>query len=356
MIKPFKPYCAEQPWLPFSEVLMDWDEDFHQLMLCDQIRMQAYEQAIRQAVRPGDRVVDLGTGTGILAQWALQAGASTVYGIDMDSDILAHATRRIADEGFGDRFVPINQLSYDVRMPEKADVLISEIIGNIGDNEDFQPILEDAIARFLKPGGVAIPDSVETFIVPVSSEQSNRCIALGEIRTLNKRYQLADLMQEQCVQDPFNLYYDNIIPERQHLSSCARVQYYHDRWDQSPEYERLLKFTAHSEGVLTGFKGFFQARLFGDIILDISSGEISPSDFASRKCSDSWKHCYFPIEQAIPVCKGDEISLTFRRSYPMTRDGSGFRQFYSWSGTVNRNHFPVGEFNQGMQPDRLKAG
>ena len=351
MIKPFKPYCAEQPWLPFSEVLIDWDEDFHQLMLCDQIRMQAYEQAIKQAVRPGDMVVDLGTGTGILALWALKAGADTVYGIDMDREILAHASRRIADEGFAERFVPLNQLSYDVRLPQKADVLISEIIGNIGDNEDFQPILEDAIARFLKPGGIAIPAAVETFIVPVSSEKSNRHIALGEICTLNKNYQLSDLMQHKYVQDPFNLYYDTIIPEQRHLSSCARLQYYHGGWHQAPEYERTLTYTVHAPGVLTGFKGFFQASLTGNVVLDISSGDIS-----NRKCSDSWKHCYFPIENAIPVINGDIITLTFRRSYPSSRDRSGFRQLYSWRGAVTRNQFSVAEFNQGMEPNRLKAG
>ncbi len=44
-------------------------------MLDDQIRMAAYKNAIQEVVKPGMVVLDLGTGTGILGLWALQAGA-----------------------------------------------------------------------------------------------------------------------------------------------------------------------------------------------------------------------------------------------------------------------------------------
>ena len=50
----------------------------HRLMLADAERMRAYQQAIAARVRPGQRVLDLGTGTGVLAMWAAQAGAEVV--------------------------------------------------------------------------------------------------------------------------------------------------------------------------------------------------------------------------------------------------------------------------------------
>ena len=44
----------------------------HIRMLADNIRVEAYRRAIFQTVRNGDRVVDIGTGTGVLAFFALQ--------------------------------------------------------------------------------------------------------------------------------------------------------------------------------------------------------------------------------------------------------------------------------------------
>ena len=327
MIEPFKPYAPEQPWLPFSEVLLDWDDDFHQLMLCDHIRMVAYENAIRSLVRPGQVVVDLGTGTGILALWALQAGAERVYGIDLDAGVLELAAQRMHAHGFTDRFIAVNKLSYDVVLPEPADVLISEIMGNVGDNEDFQPILQDAIARLLKPGGIAIPSAVDTFIVPVEAMRTHQAIRNGAVATLNSRYQFQQLLRQKNICNPFNLYYDTIIPQRQHLANVLKVKRYGGDWHQTPQYRRTLEFHVKKTGTLTGFKGFFRAQLAPDVILDISSGDIR-----GRRSSDSWKHCFFPIEEPLAVNAGDSIQLCFERRYP--HDQAPFRQIYSWRGGI----------------------
>src|SRR5688572_16038338 len=59
-------------------------------MLADQARMAFYHAAIARHIQPGDRVIDLGTGTGILAAFAARRGAAHVYAID-HSEILTHA-------------------------------------------------------------------------------------------------------------------------------------------------------------------------------------------------------------------------------------------------------------------------
>src|SRR5687767_11975833 len=59
-------------------------------MLADQPRMAFYHAAVARHIQPGDRVVDLGTGTGILAAFAARRGAAHVYAID-HSSILTHA-------------------------------------------------------------------------------------------------------------------------------------------------------------------------------------------------------------------------------------------------------------------------
>src|SRR5437879_5144708 len=84
-------YFAEQVWSPTSESILTWDEAFHDLLLRDRLRMTNYRKAVFETVRPGDHVVDLGVGTGILSQWALEAGARRVTGIEMNPQILSDA-------------------------------------------------------------------------------------------------------------------------------------------------------------------------------------------------------------------------------------------------------------------------
>jgi type I protein arginine methyltransferase len=338
-------YFPEQVWPPFSESVLDWDEAFHELMLNDRLRMVAYRKAIFETVRPGDIVLDLGTGTGILSQWALEAGARRVFGIDFNPAILARATERIRDAGLADRFEPINQLSFDVQLPQRVDVLISEIIGNLADNEDFQPILHDAIRRFVAPGGRILPMTTASYLVPVAALLAHHHVATGAIARLTPRYDIAALYREKQIRSPFNLYYDCILSRRSYLSRPALLRAYHGAWDQPATYHCDRSFTIEQAGRLTGFKGYFVAALTPDTTLDISS-----DDIAAAETSDSWKHAYLPIEHPIDVEQGDRLDVSVTRRYP---DGDrAFRQIYGWQGQVERAGRVIGRFAQCMDEAR----
>ena len=84
--------------------------------------------------------------------------------------------------------------------------------------------------------------------------------------------------------------------------------------DDRSQENRLL-FTIQEDGLLTGFKGYFIAELVDGVVLDISGGDIE-----GRKTSDSWKHCYLPIEQAVEVRMGDIVEVTYRRHPPAPKD------------------------------------
>ncbi|MEX0732212.1 MAG: 50S ribosomal protein L11 methyltransferase [Aquisalimonadaceae bacterium] len=336
-----KQYFHEQPWLPFSESLLEWDEAFHQLMLGDTLRMNAYRTAIQETVKPGDVVLDLGTGTGILSLWALEAGAHRVYGVDLDGDILKRAVSRIEQAGFADHFEPINKISYEVELPRKVDVLISEIMGNMGDNEDFQPIIQDAIHRFLKPDGVTLPLKVTSYLVPVSSPRAHQLIKEREIATLNDHYHLDTLCEEKALNGPFNLYYDTILPKAGYIGDPAVLNRFHRDWDQPPTYDINLSFNVKKPAVLTGFKVYFVAQLTASVTLDISGDDID-----NRETSDSWKHAYLPIESPIKIEPGDQIRVQYSRAYPDTT--VAFRQIYTWSGQIVREGKIVATFRQSM--------
>jgi protein arginine N-methyltransferase 1 len=341
-------YYPEQPWLPFSELLMEWEEKFHKLMLNDHLRMVAYETAIKSVVKQGDVVLDLGAGTGILSQWALEAGAKKVYAIEMDLEILKIAVQRIIRFDFSERFIPINRLSYEVSLPEKVDVVISEIIGNLADNEDFQPIIQDALKRFLKPGGRAIPQSVFSYIVPIASDKAYQCVKTKNIATLDpSKYSLAGLLKDKHSVNPFNMYYDTVLPSTCYLSKPEQLKCYEGQWDQPSVYSLDMKFVIDRPGMLTGFKGYFVANLAKDVLLDISG-----DDIIARTASDSWKHAYLPIEMPIAVHTGDVLHLAFSRFNP-PESRNYFRQIYRWQGFVERGSEIIGKFDQCLDESQL---
>lgn len=333
-------YELEEVWLPVSENILAWEEDFHQLMLDDEIRMAAYKNAIREAVKPGMTVLDLGTGTGILGLWALQAGASYLYAIDVNAAVIPKAIASFEASGFEGKFHVFQGLSYDITLPRQVDLIISEIIGNLGDNEDFIPILSDARTRFLNPSGQMLPRSVRSQLVPVSATKAHQQVAAKQCRALNANYSLPELMQRLAVKSPFNLYYDTIIPRSTYLSEPkVAKECLFDGNDQAT-YAAELSYIASRDGTLTGFKGSFIAALSESVTLDISG-----DDIAGRSTSDSWKHCYLPILEPISVQRDDEIHLRFARSYPGHRE-SPFRQCYRWSGEIRRHGKVIATFDQ----------
>ncbi|HDT1677210.1 TPA: methyltransferase domain-containing protein [Enterobacter hormaechei subsp. steigerwaltii] len=333
-------YMAEQVWTPFSESVLGWDDAFHNLMLGDRLRMRAYRQAIFEMVRPGDQVIDLGTGTGILSQWALEAGAAQVIGIEMNAEILQLAVSRLEQTGHGKRFIPINRLSYDIELAQPADVLISEIMGNLGDNENFQPILQDAIRRFLKPGGRILPLEVCSYLAPVAAVRAHQDLRTAQVKSLTPRYDVRQLYRQRNIHSPFNLYYDCILPRSLYLAEPLLLCRYSGTWEQPATYTRELSYVLHSNGLLTGFKGYFVAQLSPHTTLDIAG-----DDIATGNTSDSWKHAFLPIETPVEVCRGDTLEMTFSRRYP-EEDGTCFQQVYEWRGRIVRDGQTVGEFAQ----------
>src|SRR2546425_284707 len=61
---------------PYDEIWL------HQKMIMDRLRVEAFDRALRAAIRPGDTVLDVGAGRGILSLLAAGAGAGRVYAVE----------------------------------------------------------------------------------------------------------------------------------------------------------------------------------------------------------------------------------------------------------------------------------
>jgi type I protein arginine methyltransferase len=127
-------------------------------MIADRIRTDAYYAALRQAVRPGSVVLDIGTGTGIFALLARRLGARKVYAVE-PSDAIQVAREIAGANDCDDHIEFIQKLSTEIELPERPDVIVSDIRGVLPLFDHHLPSIIDARERLLAPGGILIPQS-----------------------------------------------------------------------------------------------------------------------------------------------------------------------------------------------------
>lgn len=139
----------------------------HIAMLNDEARTAGYIEAIHNTVQPGDVVVDLGTGTGVLATAAAQAGARRVFAIE-SGRIGLSAKRVFVANGVEDRVKLLQGWSTKLDLPEPADLMVSEILGNNPFGEKILEYTLDARRRFLRPKARLIPARLKVFATLVA--------------------------------------------------------------------------------------------------------------------------------------------------------------------------------------------
>jgi len=133
--------------------------EVHRSMICDRVRTEAFRRAIDSVVRPGDIVLDVGAGTGILSLFAARAGAARVYAVERTT-VAVLAQELVAANGFGEAVQVIQGDIMDIELPERVDVIVSEWLGGFGIDEGMLAPVIAARDRWLRPGGVMIPRSV----------------------------------------------------------------------------------------------------------------------------------------------------------------------------------------------------
>jgi len=136
-------------------------------MICDRVRTDAFRLAIEAVVRPGDVVLDVGAGSGILSIFAAQAGAARVYAVEATT-VAVMAEQLAAANGVSDIVRVIQDDMFDVELPERVDVIVSEWLGGFGIDEGMLVPVIAARERWLKPGGTMIPESVTAWTALVN--------------------------------------------------------------------------------------------------------------------------------------------------------------------------------------------
>jgi protein arginine N-methyltransferase 1 len=267
----------------------------HRTYLRDRHRLSAYERALREVVKPGDVVVDLASGTGILGMLACRAGAARVYAIEEDG--IAGLARQIARvNGLEERITGLRGHSQTITPPERADVVVCDQIGGFGLEAGILDLFQDARARFLRPGGTMIPCGLDLMVAPVEHPLMH-----GRLRFWKGRP--ADFDCGPAAAIAANTGYP-VRLRQQHLLSAPVSAI---ALDLTAETTIPLRATvtprASRDGVLHGFGGWFIARLAPHVTM--TNSPLSAERILRRQV-------FFPIEEAVPVEAGATIEISLR--------------------------------------------
>lgn len=262
----------------------------HAEMLFDEERVTRYSDAIAATIREGDIVADIGTGTGLLAFLSLDAGAKRVHAIERSPAI--QWARRIAERnGYIDRIVFHEQDSRSCSLPEKVDVIVSELLGHMAFEEGMVESVFDARRRFLREGGRVIPQRVDL------------CVALAYKPDIFSEYidiwnNVRGIDYSVLREEALKACYVTGIADRDLISEpriLIRVDF---ESDAPPDFHGELMLTAYRDGDVNGVGLWFDANLAPGVRL--SSGPWSRTH---------WHQCFAPIAEPMSVLADESLAL-----------------------------------------------
>jgi protein arginine N-methyltransferase 1 len=280
-------------------------------MAADLPRIQPYAEALRKVITPESVVLEIGTGTGVMAMHACQLGARHVYAIEVE-DAIEVARESAAANGFADRITFIQAVASEVALPEPVDIMFSDLRGVLPLHNYHLETIMDARSRFLKPGGVQIPQQDTLYVSPV---------------------QAPDVYQqhvEPWTKNPFGLdmsagrrwmvnryYKARVAPEQMVLPAkvWAVLDY---RTLTELNYAQTLTWTTEEAYTLHGLQVWFEAVLYGDV------GFSTSPEYPSM----AYNSTFFPFAEPVALVRGDELQVRLRA------DNFGGQYTFSWNTQV----------------------
>ncbi|KAK1289111.1 Protein arginine N-methyltransferase 5 [Acorus calamus] len=315
---------------PLQPLMDNLEAQTYETFEKDTVKYSQYQRAISKALleRVSDEMASttttvlmvVGAGRGPLVRASLQAAEETsrrlkVYAVEKNPNAVVTLHSLLKLEGW-ENIVSI--VSSDMRCwnaPEKADILVSELLGSFGDNE-LSPECLDGAQRFLKEDGISIPSSYTSFIQPVTTSKlyndvkAHKDLAHFETAYVVKLHSIARLAPPQPV---FTFVHPNHSAEK-----------------NNQRYKKMCFEIPNDTGSVTvhGFAGYFDATLYKDVHLGIEPSTATPNMF-------SWFSIFFPLRTPIYVTAGSPIEVHFWRCTGATK------VWYEWcvaSPTVSPIH------------------
>lgn len=284
---------------------------FHRKLLNAPERMRLYRQAIHAVVRPGDVVIDLGCGSGILGLFACQAGAEQVYAVEQSAAInLAKELARV--NGFADRIVYLNQDVKSLGLKGKADVIVSELISKGVLGQKMAETVGWCRDNLLQPGGRIIPAEVDLLAAPVEDAAIYRKIQLPKTEEYGIDF---SAMTQHSSNTPLSAH---IPPEA--LLAPGQIGYHYQATTApaSDHVAATLEFRITRPGMLHGFALWFSSILADGIVIANTPPGIA-----------AWDNLFLPLGRPISVQAGMIVRLAING-----RDDSNMPSLWAWNTDV----------------------
>jgi protein arginine N-methyltransferase 1 len=267
-------------------------------MLADEVRIRAYMGALRAAVRPGSVVLDIGTGPGIFAMEAARLGARRVFALDTDPVIEVGRETARRNKLF-DRIEFIEADSTSIDLPERADVIVSDIRGALPLFSNHIPTIIDARTRHLREGGALIPAQDELFVALVDAQDRYR----DNVGPWT--HDVPDELAQVAAARLRHSYFGTEIKPSDLLSAPERWAVLDYSTIHQPNVEAKLELSVSRGGMGHGLGIWFVARLPGQ--LSYASGPTK-----DIPCASIYSSAFFPWLEPVPLDPGDRVGLRLR--------------------------------------------
>jgi tetratricopeptide (TPR) repeat protein/precorrin-6B methylase 2 len=264
---------------------------WHIPMINDHERNDAYEAALLNAVKPGDTVLEIGTGSALVAMMAARAGAGHVYTCEMHKPLVDVARQTVAINGYSPRITVIEKKSTDLvvgaDMPEKADIFVSELI-NVGMlAPDMLAILQHARENLLKPGAKIIPAAATVWCALIQADELRR---ISPVRTVSG----FDMSRFDQFRTPGYAQIDLAADPHRLLSAPTKAWHFDFRRPMPDHDAQSLPIVAEETGIAHGMAFWFDLHMDDKVTYHSRS--------ASR--TNHWKQAVYFFQCDLPVTKG----------------------------------------------------
>lgn len=113
--------------------------------LLDNKRTSLFKRAIEKVVKPGDLVLDIGTGSGVLSLFAARAGARRVLAFEISKEVSKMTANNVKVNRFSDAVKVMNQDAMKATLSNSADVVIMEMLDTCLIAEQQAPVINKLI-------------------------------------------------------------------------------------------------------------------------------------------------------------------------------------------------------------------
>lgn len=297
---------------PLQPLMDNLESMSYEVFEKDPVKYREYRRAISEALRTFESaelvLMVVGAGRGPLVTESIKAAASAnkklkLIAIEKNSN--AMNTLRYLKRTCWDDYehVQVEIVCLDMRdykPTTKADVIVSELLGSLGDNE-LSPECLDGLWKCSKSDTISIPQSYTSYVAPIMSYKLYS-------RTLFDRDARSRSVQE-AFESQYVVYLKNfyLIDQPQKLFTFDHFDMTVHPSQKDNRRFATLNFKSKLPAVCHGFAGYFEATLFKDIKLSTVYGQETPEMF-------SWFPLWIPILDPVQVQPDDDLELMFWRN------------------------------------------